>query len=341
MSTTAVKAPGSLLLDPTLSPSAKLIWLVSSLQTVPVSRPLLQSRSGLSVPTITKAQAQLGAAGWYSASSDGPTIAPSAVSSNETCLLPSDLLEDLRVGIRARVLYGVLQLTPGFRKRAGHFTYVSLSHLTGAGLTATKHAVAELVKTGWLQTVQANKHSPVKFSLGGPKGARGKLAVAEVRRRLQPTAYGGETLMREYLSLLIDSEDYIDNATPGFLRNPFTNEFMELDRYYSSSVAFEFNGAQHYTETELSTAADLRKQQARDYMKEGFCRQAGVTFVIVHAEDLSLAGMQQRIPTLLPLRKLSGHGRLVEILESRSDGYRRAAERDQRAREKNYDRQDG
>lgn len=44
--------------------------------------------------------------------------------------------------------------------------------------------------------------------------------------------YRGQALMREFLSDLVASTDFLDDARPGFLINPFTGERMEYDRYY-------------------------------------------------------------------------------------------------------------
>lgn len=69
--------------------------------------------------------------------------------------------------------------------------------------------------------------------------------------------------MKEFLSLVVDSDRYEDNATPGFLVNPFTRERLELDRFYPPSVAFEFNGPQHYGATELFSEEQATMQRGR------------------------------------------------------------------------------
>src|SRR5690606_12471297 len=110
--------------------------------------------------------------------------------------------------------------------------------------------------------------------------------------------------MREYLSLLIDSDEYEDNAAPGFLVNPLTEERLQLDRYYPPGVAFEFNGPQHYGPTEHYTAEEAVKQRVRDLIKAGICAGRGIQLKIVHAEDLSLSKMKKIVGHLLPLRDL-------------------------------------
>ncbi|HLO02512.1 MAG TPA: hypothetical protein VK191_05355, partial [Symbiobacteriaceae bacterium] len=140
---------------------------------------------------------------------------------------------------------------------------------------------------------------------------------------------------REYLSLLIDCDEFEENARPGFLINPLTDELMELDRYYPPSVAFEFNGPQHYRTTALyAKESKLRTQQMRDLMKTGHCARRGITLVVVHAADLSLAGMQAKVADLLPLRNLLGHDPLIAFLERVSRPYRRKAEQEEREAER-------
>lgn len=147
-----------------------------------------------------------------------------------------------------------------------------------------------------------------------------------MRRRLDEASFVGEALMREYLSLIGDSDEYDDNATPGFLVNPFTGEEMQFDRYYQPRVAFEFNGPQHYGPTaRYSKEADIRKQQGRDYIKIGISATRGIRLVVVHPEDLTLEVMRQKVDGLLPLRNLDGHEPLIAYLESVSRAYRRKA----------------
>lgn len=118
-----------------------------------------------------------------------------------------------------------------------------------------------------------------------------------------------------------------DNAAPGFLVNPLTDERMELDRFYPPAVAFEFNGPQHYGATGRFSAEDAARQRGRDYMKLGICVEKGITLLIIHPEDLTLESMRQRIGPLLPMRDLAGQEPLMEFLKSISRRYRAAARR--------------
>ena len=135
--------------------------------------------------------------------------------------------------------------------------------------------------------------------------------------------------MREYLTLIIDSDEFEDDAAPGFLVNPFTDERMELDRYYPGQVAFEFNGQQHYEPTEFSTAKEVGKQRVRDHIKAWICEDRGIPLVVVHAEDLTLKTMLNKVSNCLPVRDLRNSGLIVRYLEKTSWGYRQATLRHQ------------
>lgn len=323
-----IQVPIDFLLNPKLLPSTKLIWMVLHFAggDTPERYAWLETHAGLSRKTIKKGMAELVAAGWdalYSGKRADTVgrLSPGIVQ------IPASLLVDRRMGLLSRILYGYLQLTPGFHYPTGQFTYSLLSNLTQHDLKTVRRAVRELLGTGWLQVTRENQLAPVYFSLRNPKVDRGQAEVDRVRRRLDKASYIGEALMREYLSLLVDSDDFEDDAAPGFLVNPLTEERMELDRFYPPRVAFEFNGPQHYGATELFSEEKATKQRVRDYMKLGICATRGISLVIIHPEDLALESMRQKIGNLLPLRDLDGHEQLIAFLKSISRRYRLAAKR--------------
>jgi hypothetical protein len=316
MVATTVQAPASLLLHRELAPSAKLLWLLLRLHGEELT--FVPACTGLSLPTVRKGLGQLTAEGW------GTTV---ATCSGSVAGIPGALLGDRRLGIQARLLYGLLQLTPGFHDSTGKFTYASLSHLANCTLPTVKRATGQLVNERWLRVAQTHQRAPVRFALRDPVVARGEDEVAEAELRLAEASFRGEELMREFLSLLIDSNDFQDDATPGFLVNPETGHRMQLDRFYHPHVAFEFNGTQHYPPTPQFSQMKVNRQRARDYMKLGICLTEGITIVIVHAEDLSLEALRQKVGALLPLRDLAGHEKLIAFLNKLGRGYRLAAKR--------------
>jgi hypothetical protein len=321
MKPAVVKVPGALLLDRNLAPSAKLLWVTHQvLDQHPVTPGLLESRSGLSRHTVLQGLARLSAAGRLPAVPAGHGTARNLAS------LPDELLSDRTVGVQAKLLYGCLQLLPGFRHPKGAFTYVQLADLTRVSLSTVTRSVRALAETGWIQTTQPNKFCPIQFTLSNSVAARHDGEVGQAARRLEEADYIGEAIMREYLSLLVACDEFEDNASPGFLVNPFTGQEMQFDRYYPPRVAFEFQGPQHYGPTaRYSSQIKVQKQQARDYIKAGIAKERGITLITVHPGDLTLQGMQKKAAGLLPLRPLKRHQPLLAFLEAVSRGYRRHA----------------
>lgn len=328
MANEVAHVPVALLLSPALPASAKLIWMVSRLRTASdqAGTAWLSETSGLSRPTVLKAIARLMASGWDPTAGRIPD--PTGAGAPGAALpIPAALLTNRRLGVHGRVLYGLLLLTPGFRHPGGQFTYEELAGLAQVSPKTVARAFAQLARAEWVKVERANRLARVHFELSFPGLARGMTALARAQKRLEKASYFGEGLMREYLSLLIDSEDYEDDASPGFLVNPRTDESLQLDRYYPPNVAFEFNGPQHYRATEKFSAEEAAGQRERDYIKLGICTTRGVTLVVIHPENLTLKEMRQKVDNLLPPRDLTGYDLLIDFLESESRAYRRLASR--------------
>lgn len=325
MATTQVWVPDALLFNQSLGKSAKVLWMVHRLDSQSEPAPAspspsaLGARSGLSRHTVLRGLAQLRSEGWLAAA---PTRQQGA--RQDGTWVPRDLLLDHRVPVQARLLYACLGRTPGFQSPNGQFTYTALRDRTGAGINTLKRAVRALQETGWLAISQRNKFSPIHFVLRNPPAERCAEAMARAERRLNQAEYKGEALMREFLSVLVNNDEYDDDASPGFLLNPLTGEELQFDRYYPPKVAFEYNGRQHYGPTDrYADEAAVRNRQARDYIKMGISWARGIHLAVVHAEDLTLQGIRQKVEGLLPLRNLDGLEPLIAYLEKVSRAYRR------------------
>lgn len=314
MTSQTVQVPVSLLLDPALPYPVKLLWIALRLdpERAPTS---LARRTGLSRPAIYKGFTLLAQ---VKRSYPGPRVK-----------IPAALLAEPQVGARAKLLYGLLQAAP----HKGQFTYPSLSQSTGLGPNTLKRAVKQLVDAGWLQVKQANRLSKMEFTLGSPQQFQSHEEVAAAQRRLNRATNVGEAIMHEYLSLLIDSQQFTENARPGFLVNPLTGERLELDRYYPPNLAFEFHGAQHYGASTRFSQAEAETQRLRDLIKAGLCLYEGINLILIHNADLSLQGMSAKVGQRLPLRNLADHEPLIELLERASLSYQAVAKA-KRARER-------
>jgi hypothetical protein len=236
--------------------------------------------------------------------------------------MPAALLADRSLGARAKVIYGLLQTLPGFRRQHGTFTYADLGSHTNINLNTLRRAIGNLDDAGWVRLTRQNSRSPIRFWLGTPDQRRKEAEVSLARRRIDLAENKGEAIMHEYLSLLIDSTDFAKNTKPSFLVNPETQELLELDRYYESlKVAFEFNGDQHERAGGRFTQKQVNQQRRRDLIKAGLCTYAGVHLIIVRAEDLDLNRLIGKIHRFAPLRKLEGHEFLIEVLDDYSCRY--------------------
>jgi hypothetical protein len=322
--TAAVRVPASILLHRTLSPSAKLVWICLQVErrndpipgsgTSPeVVRSLAASviRNGgrLAVATVVRGLHELGEAGLLSGR---------PAKSQRFASLPADLLRDLRLRTQPKLLYGTLQLTEGFLEDKGYFTFAGLSAVALITAKPLRNAARVLQETGWLKVTRGSKFSLIHFTLQNDAADQGEDPIVAMGRRLARSQHYGENLMREWLNLLIDNDDYDDNARPGFLVNPFTNEKMEFDRYYPKKLAFEFHGPQHDGPTRrYPSEAAARKQQARDAIKMDICKRRGVRLIVFRRDDLSLATLRKNLKGL-PLNDLDPNDPVVAHLEQLS-----------------------
>lgn len=301
-----VKVPLALLLHPDWTAAAKLVSMTLCLQPT-AGQAELERRTGLSRNTVVAALAQVG--------SRRPL-------GGRTVYVPSALLAEKALSAQAKAVYGLLQALP----EEGQFTYASLHQFTGIAPNTLKRALQDLAAAGWLHlSPGATRLAPIRFTLGNPEQQRRQAEHAVAKHRVKRAENTGEAIMQEYLSLLIDSDQFTDNARPGFLVNPLTQERLELDRFYMPDLGFEFNGAQHYRKTGRFTQAEADAQHLRDLIKAGLCLYQGIRLVIVHPEDLTLEGMRRKVGQLLPLRDLIGQEQLIDFLEEESFLYRAAA----------------
>ena len=240
--------------------------------------------------------------------------------------LPADLARDLSVPAPAKGLYLVL-VDLGGREESGAD---AISVAPGDLLRSTgwkdpktlRRWLGVLERSGWIRAEQDG--AGWRIALTTPR----EQALAGAMERLEAARFKGEALMREWLTLLVDREDYEDNARPAFLRNPLTGQLMEYDRFYPPSVAFEFNGPQHYGTTEqFPDPRKARMREALDAIKLGLSVRHGVRVIVVHPRDLTLAGMRGKIEGILPVREVHEGDPVVQYLGKISTAYVRACRR--------------
>lgn len=163
-----------------------------------------------------------------------------------------------------------------------------------------------LSKCGWL-TIRREGRSNRPVALIHRECQQ--VMALELRRRADLAANRGEFLMKRYLDLRVNSDEYVDNARPGYLANPISKQRLEYDRLYLLGVAFEFNGPQHHGQTEhFPSEHALRQTQARDLIKQSLSRNNQVLLVTVDTEQLRPSTLESLIPDCLPRRPLDTEG---------------------------------
>jgi hypothetical protein len=303
----SVWAPAPLLLHPELPPAAKLVWLVQQLDP-DLGPEALAQRVGITRATVHAALLRLAMAG-RAPQPGGPDA-----------WLPAKLLLTRWLKPRTRLLYAQLHL---LLYGAGQFTYPALSRVTGESSDLLRRGVQELEAAGWLRIHQENRNGPVHFELIDPCVNEQEAELSQMQRRLEQSPFLGESLMWEYLDLLIDSQAYLFHASMGFLIHPQTQEQMQYSRYYyTAKVAFDLDGPNFQQRLERLSAKEIAKQSARDLIKLGISVEQKITLLKVRREDLSLAGMQQKIGRFFPQQDLTGQEDVIEFLESVSRQYR-------------------
>ena len=330
-----VRVPVDLLLDSSITASAMVVWIALRLypELTKHGRPSpsqLAILTGLSRPTVRQGLARLAAAGWYQLSPARPVLPPAKPNTRHFIEIPGELLDDRSIRPQAVVMYGLLQATPEYKPPTGKYTRKQLREMTGKALKTISRATNALANRGWIERTRKNHLCPYTFTVKNPVYEQYRKEIRRIMRRIRRPNNVGQGLMGELLSQIVASREYQDNATPGFLVNPYTREMMELDRYYAHArVALEFNGPQHYMETDFAGFEDVVKQQMRDVAKRLICEKRGIRLVVIHPEDLTLKKMIQKVRNLLPLRDLRRSNPIIRYLEKRAWLYRQTARREQ------------
>ncbi|HET7559174.1 MAG TPA: hypothetical protein VFK80_04380 [Limnochordia bacterium] len=152
------------------------------------------------------------------------------MSSRAAVSIPGELIAGGAVRSSAKLLYGALQLAPDFRHPTGRTTYSELSEMVRLDDQTVRRGLHELAAAGWIDLDQEHRRAAVRYTLRNPIAERAAALAAAARRRVEKAPFRGEALMREYLTLIIDSDQFEDDASPGFLVNPQSGEGLQLDR---------------------------------------------------------------------------------------------------------------
>jgi hypothetical protein len=233
---------------------------------------------------------------------------------NERLMLsvPADLVRYKNLDPVAKYLYLMICL---YKPKS----VKELAQISGIYRSGVRRHLRDLEATGWI--VMPKKPGMTPIIASAPKTTQDAL-VSRLKDARWETQHAGEFLMKAWLNLLVDSDNFTDSCRPSFLVNPETQKAMEYDRYYKEGVAFEFNGSQHYTPTERFSDIDkIRKTQLRDHLKAGLSQKHGIIYVEIIETDLNLDRMLDNIPSVLPLRPIDRNSIYVRGLTRLSEEY--------------------
>ncbi|NPV78935.1 MAG: hypothetical protein HPY52_01480 [Firmicutes bacterium] len=236
-------------------------------------------------------------------------------------------MQDTRIGSQAIHLYLLIeQMRPD--------SLSELSRISGISRDSVREQCKILVETGWL--VSNVKHGRKILSTTMPSQTQEAFA-RRLKEDREDTKYVGEFLMKKWLDVLVDSDDFLDNARPPFLTSPSTAQQLEYDRYYRKGVAFEYNGRQHYETTPQFPHEDaLQEGRLRDHIKVSLSQKNGIALVQITEDDLNLENMRAKIPDRLRLRMIHKDGPYIRMLTRLSEEYvancRRARLREQKGK---------
>lgn len=237
--------------------------------------------------------------------------------------IPAALIDSRMVAPQAVSMYATIVMLarsgPGVAIHQRH-----LARLVGFGnITTLRKYTRQLVREGWLRLSRGAWNRAYQYEPLDPHFLQRKSVLFQVQQRLEEAAYYGEALLKEMLTVLVPDDHYQDNARPGFLVNPGTDQLLEFDRWYTRArVAFEFNGPQHYRTTQEFPGPEVvRKQRLRDLLKIGISSQLGIHLLTIEPRDLTFPRLIEIIDGVLPVRRLSWQDPVVRFLDEASQAY--------------------
>ncbi len=229
-------------------------------------------------------------------------------------ILPEILLKDVHISAAAKLVYAVIRIYTPSSQRA-------LAAITGANPKTVSRLCRQLIQHGWVHERKIGRRSIPVPSI--PNVVQEQM-VDNLRTGFNAAKHKGEYISKAWLSILVATDDYVDNARPSFLKNPQTGEPLELDRWYPRlNVGFEYQGPQHFGPTKVYPGQDeFNKTRTRDLLKLALCKENGIDLIYVTVEDLTLTRMLQRLPKHLPVRYVAHTWPYIKEIEKLSESYR-------------------
>lgn len=141
----------------------------------------------------------------------------------------------------------------------------------------------------------------------------------------------GEYLAGRRVDWWLRRGDYLANARPKFLKNPSTDKPMEYDTLdIKVRFATEYNGSQHYKETEKYKDEQVKELMAHDLMKESLSLRHNIVLLSFTWRDLRPGVLEKRLDAAVPHLKrgyVDRDGPYIKVLNRICDNYASRVER--------------
>ena len=210
-------------------------------------------------------------------------------------VLSQEILKDPRLHRTTKLVY--------LGMRAHQKTTIKgYAALLGLPYSTVLRAVKELNSFGWVYYFRRAGEKSKIWVPWMPLPLERHLAV-EAEKLVDMAPYRGEKLLKIVLDIIVDDDDFVDNARPDWTALGPGDISVEFDRFYREHlVAIEFHGRQHYQEVVFATGkSDLQKQLQLDGRKALACLRQGVTLVEIADIELSYEKIAMKLEGLLPL----------------------------------------
>lgn len=341
----AVPVPVALLEDPKLTHLSRCLYMAlltrsspGTWQTRATSRELAELCGLRSMRRLPEHALALERSGWVQVhkrrgrqpatyelrTPDGP------LSASHTRAVPASLITHPTLSPTAKCLYVALLVhaDPATWACSKPMTAVMQWAAIDSPHTLRRHA-RSLQEAGWLRIHAGHGLYTNTYVVLDPHRAAREAELERVRLRLERETYIGEAVLKELLNVEVATDQFQDNARPGFLVNPLTGERLEFDRwYYKHGVAIEFNGPQHYQTTgAFPDPEQVRSQRLRDLVKHALAREHQVTIVVIRPEELTFEHLRRKLEGLVPLREVRKEDPVIRYLTGLCNAYVRKVRR--------------
>lgn len=239
--------PLALLLAHDLSANAKIIWIVlyQDAPMIPerlLSPMRLSRRTGLTPQAVRRSLAQLEASRWGEIIRRPNDATNRIRHKSPKAYVPERLVTDRRIGVGARLLFGVLQGTPGFRHHMGCAAYADLARRMQRDPKSIAIDLRQLAAAGWLEFSPFHESGRLYFTLYDPTFVANQHILRRVRRRVRRTPFRSDVLLHRYLAMTTDAAEAAHNAAPDRVADPKHDPKGNGERPFENAALIDESG---------------------------------------------------------------------------------------------------